>query len=203
MSRLILLIAALLLLPPAAAAQPPTGGGQAGFKAPGEEASASFLSKRNQLSIDATAIGASVSFAHGGGTGKFVGVCVGVGGDFFNYMAIAGRHFAQGVSYEPKDGNTDKRLFDVAHLGLFLRNQPTDWCQYDVGLRGSVFLHWDSSDDDPGAGDFLGGYGALYFGGRHFKVGPRLLVGRFRCTGGASEFGVIVSPVTVRIGTAW
>ena len=203
MGRILALFATLFLFASLAVAQSPIGVGQVAPEVSKTDVAVPFLSKRSQLSIDVTAIGGSASFAHGERTGLLFGACAGVGGDFLNFMAIAGRHFAQGLAYEPKDGYTNKRLFDLAHMGLFLRRQPSERWQYDVGLRGSVFLHGDSSDDDPGAGYFLGGYGALYFGGSHIKVGPRVLVGRFRCGRSDPEFGITISPITARFLVAW
>jgi hypothetical protein len=190
------LASALLLATFVATAQSPIGNAPA--TSAGAGTTGSSLANRNQLSIDVVAGGISVAYAHNNGAGRTAGLGVGVGPDILNFMLVGGRHFAEAWAYEPRDGATGKALFELAHVGLFFRDQPSRGWQYDVGVRGSYFLHFDSSDDDAGGAKFLGVHGALYYGGRHVKVGPRLLVGRFQCGSNTPEFGINVSPLTVR-----
>jgi hypothetical protein len=135
---------------------------------------------RNQLTLDAGVVGGSLAYARRVSDHRLIGGG-GVGGDFLSYMVLAGRHFAEdsGLAYEPKDGFEDKLLFEMAHLSAFVRHEPSERWQIDTGLRASVFFHFDSSDDDPGGGFFVGGYAGAYYGWRWLKIGPRVLVGRF------------------------
>lgn len=154
--------------------------------------------QRLQLTLDVGAIGGSLGLAWRIDERRSLGVGGGVGGDLFGYMLVAGRHFAEesGLSYQPKDGYRDKFLLEVAHLNAFVRQRTTSRWEFDVGLRGSSFIHYDSSDDDPGGGLFLGGFAAAYYRFRALKVGPRLLFGAFREN--RAEFGVYVVPLTIR-----
>ena len=72
-----------------------------------------------------------------------------------------------------------------------------------MGVRGSVFIHFDSSDDDPGIPSFLGAYAAYLYGNRRIKVGPELLVGWFSEGSNANELGVLFAPLTGRISFGW
>lgn len=155
----------------------------------------------HRFALDGGVVGASLSYANRVGGDWFAGVGAGAGGDFVNWMAVGGRHFAQdgGIAYEERDPYGGELLFEMLHLNLFARYEPGDRWHADVGLRGSVFLHFDESDDDPGGGVFTGAYGSLYWGWRHVKLGPRVMAGVFREDRDTREFGVNVAPLTVRI----
>lgn len=153
---------------------------------------------RVQLTLDAGAVGGSVGLALRVDERRLVGVGGGFGGDVLGYMLLAGRHFAEdfGLSYERKDGYRHKFLLEYVHLNVFVRQETAGRWQFDAGLRASTFLHYDSSDDDPGGGSFMGGYVAAYYSYRAVKIGPRVLVGAFQER--RAEFGIFVVPLTIR-----
>ncbi len=127
----------------------------------------------------------------------------GVDVGYLTYMIYAGRHFAEhdGWSYEEKDGFENKDLLEILHGNLFVRHEYADWWHIDTGLRSSLFLHFDSSDDDAATGVFAGAYATAMFGWKHFKLGPRVQAGIFYEHEG--EFGVFLQPVIGRIAFSW
>jgi len=120
-------------------------------------------------------------------------------------MLLAGRHFSHedGPSYETRDGFVDKELIEILHAGAFLRRSPSERVSLDVGARASVFIHFDSSDDDPGVPLFLGGYANLRVGNRWVKLGPTLMVGLFSEGSHARELGVLLVPFSGRVSFGW
>ena len=130
---------------------------------------------------------------------------MGLGGAFLNRMLLSGRHFADedGPSYETRDGAVDTELIEILHAGVFQRWASPDRISADVGARASVFVHFDSSDDDPGIPLFVGLYANAMVGGRRLKVGPRLLVGMFSEGSSARELGVYLVPLSGRLSFGW
>jgi hypothetical protein len=157
------------------------------------------------FSVDVDWLGGAVSYARERGAGSYWGVGAGIGGALWNRMLLAGRHFADedGPSYEPRDGATDKELVEILHVEVFRRWVPSRRWSYDVGLRASAMVHFDSSDDDPAVPLFGGAYAGLMVGGPRFKVGPRVLVGMFVEGGATREWGVYLVPLSGRVSFGW
>ena len=157
------------------------------------------------LALEADVLGGAMSYARATGPGRYWGLEAGIGGAFLSRMLLSGRHFADedGPSYQPRDGARDKELFEILHAGVFRRWVPSDRFSADAGARASVFVHFDSSDDDPGIPLFLGLYGSAMVGGGRLKVGPRVLVGMFSEGSTAREFGVYLVPLSGRISFGW
>ena len=155
----------------------------------------------HRFALDVHVVGASASYATRVSGDWFGGVETGGGGDFVNAMVLGGRHFSQDgwLSYEEPDYPGDENLFELAHLALFARREASDRFLADVGVRASAFLHFDQSDDDPGGGLFVGPYASLFWGWRHFKVGPRIMAGMFYEDPDTQELGINVAPLIVRI----
>jgi hypothetical protein len=153
-----------------------------------------------QLTLDLSVVGLNVGYAVRNSSKTSFGASIGIGGNWQNYMVLGGRHFAEsgGLSYEAKDGATDKEVFDLARAGVFVRRHFDSGRQLDVGLKASGFLHSDSSDDDPGGGIFVGlNVTGTWLKWRYFQLGSELNVGGF--TEGNPEFGVNVAPLLVRV----
>jgi hypothetical protein len=157
------------------------------------------------FSLEMDWFGGSVNYARARGPGAYRGGEAGVGGGFVSRMLLAGRHFSHqdGPSYETRDGYEDKELIEVLHLAAFRRRVVSERLSWDVGARASAFLHYDTSDDDPGFPLFVGGYANLMVGNRWAKAGPRLLVGMFSEGRGTRELGVYLVPLAGRISFGW
>jgi len=165
---------------------------------------ASLWRKNNHLTFNLSLFMLSINYARRMNGSWLIGGGAGVGGPL-GKMLIAGRHYSEdhGLAYETRDGYTDKILIDMLHVKLLTRYEPSQRWQIDSGIHASVFLHWDSSDDDPGDGIFVGAYFNPMFGWRTIKFGPRILIGNFRGCGDANEFGVYLSPLMGRAIIQW
>lgn len=157
------------------------------------------------LSVEADWVGAAVNYGRARGPARYWGAELGVGGGFWNRMLVAGSHFSHedGPSYQPRDGYVDKELVEILHVSAFLRRAPSERVNWDVGARASAFIHFDSSDDDPGIPLFLGAFANLRVGNRWVKVGPTLLMGLFSEGSLAREFGVFLVPLSGRVSFGW
>jgi hypothetical protein len=155
----------------------------------------------SRFTLDVGVVGATLGYAGRVGGDWFAGAEIGGGGDFLNAMVLGGRHFSQDgwLSYEEPDASGEENVFELGHVAFFARREASDRFQADVGVRASVFFHFDPSDDDPGGGLFVGPYTSLYWGWRHFKVGPRIAAGLFYEDADTRELGINVAPLTVRI----
>lgn len=153
-----------------------------------------------EFTFDVAPVGLNVGFAARASAHQSFGASLGIGGNWLNYMALGGSHFAEsnGLSYEAKDGSTNKSLYELARASVFVRTHFDQGRQLDVGLKGSAFLHSDSSDDDPGAGVFLGVNvtGTWWKTGR-VRLGSELDAGMY--TEGHPELGINVAPILLRI----
>jgi hypothetical protein len=152
------------------------------------------------VTIDASFIGVNVGVASRTSARTSMGVSIGVGGNWFNYMALAGTHFAEsgGLSYEARDGAENKELIELLRGELFVRREFEQGRQVDVGIKASGFLHSDSSDDDPGGGGFIGvNVTGMWWRWHALRLGSELDIGRY--SEGHPEFGVNVAPILVRL----
>ena len=153
----------------------------------------------NQVTIDATILGAEIGYARRLSDARLVGAQIGAGGSFVERMLVAGDHFSEGQN---------DLVFEMLSASAFLRHEPHRRWQIDIGVRTSAFLHFDDADDDPGGGLFYGGYVAAFWGWEHIRVGPRVLFGVFdegvgSEADGAREFGVHIAPINVRAIIDW
>ena len=158
------------------------------------------LAPARRLNLDATVAGLNVGYAVRSSDRTSVGIAIGVGGNWLNYMALGGQHFAEsgGLSYESKDGATNKELFDLLRATVFVRRYFDHGRDVQVGLKASAFLHSDSSDDDPGGGGFVGlNVTGMWWQWRSLQLGSEIDTGLY--TEGRPEFGVNVAPVLLRL----
>lgn len=160
---------------------------------------------RNRIHVDVQPVGVTVGYARTLSGGPAIGGEIGVGGNFLEYMLVAGRHFSEdgGLAYEDRDASTDALLFEMLSLSVFVRPARTGNWDVDAGMRASAFLHFDSSDDDPGGGVFAGLYTTALYGWRAVKFGPRLMVGAFSEGPDTTEFGMHAALLIGRITFGW
>jgi hypothetical protein len=153
-----------------------------------------------QVHFDLSLAGLNVGFALRNTARTSVGASIGIGGNWWNYMVLSGSHFSEegGLSYQSKDGSTDKSLFELFRGTIFVRTHFDAGRHLDLGLKASGFLHSDSSDDDPGGGTFIGlNATAVWWQWRLLRVASELDAGRY--SEGRPEFGVNVAPVLLRV----
>ena len=159
------------------------------------------LAPERQFHIDAKPVGLSLGFAARTSPKTSFGVAIGGGGTWWTYMLLAGSPFAEenGLSYDTKDGSTDKSLYELAHVTIFVRRHFEGGRQLDLGLKGSGFLHSDGSDDDPGGGTFIGlNTTLMWYQWKRLRLGSELDIGRYS-EGRRPEFGVNAAPLLLRV----
>ena len=164
----------------------------------------------HNVTLDVTALGGSLYYAQRTGPGVSYGFGGGVGGDFLSAMVIGGRHFGEAccITYEDRDAADNELLFEILHLDAFRRTVVSERLEYDIGLRASAFFHGDDSDDELGGGLFGGLHGGIYYGWRNLKIGPQVLVGVFGEQNDPQqpwlkEFGVLLTPISIRTSFSW
>jgi hypothetical protein len=155
-----------------------------------------------QVHLDLAIAGAAAGVAARTSDRTSIGVEVGGGGNWVNYLLAAGGHFGEG-------GAKNSSVVELAHATVFVRTHFSESRHLDLGVKGSAFLHFDSSDDDPGGGYFVG-LNAKYSWGRwrRINLASELDVGRYAEPGGGTcisgcggvhELGVNVAPILVRL----
>ena len=185
----LLLLAALAPVGTAAAAYEPAG------RAP-----------RHQLSLEIVPVAGALAYAFRVGPDTSLGFKLGFGIDMLSAVPVAGGHFADdwGLAYEARDGHTGKKFIEVAQGAVFLRRYLSRRFHVEVGARLAGGFHSDSSDDDPGGASFLGGYGAVFWGGSILSVGSRVSAGIFweaRQAGLELEPAVVINPIVLKLTT--
>ncbi|MES2178298.1 MAG: hypothetical protein V4550_10575 [Gemmatimonadota bacterium] len=160
----------------------------------------SSLAPERQVHLDLTIAGAAVGFAARTSERTMFGVEIGGGGNWVNYT-LAGSHFSKG-------GARNSSLVELAHATVFMRTRFSESQHLDLGAKVSAFLHFDSSDDEPGGGYFVG-LNAKYSWAkwRRMNLASEMDIGRFAEPGngtclsgceGRQEFGINVAPILVR-----
>jgi hypothetical protein len=161
-------------------------------------AQARSLVPDRQVHLDLAIAGAAVGLSVRASERTSFGVEVGGGGNWVNYMLLGGDHFKQ----------SESSLIELAHVTVFVRTHFSEAQHLDLGLKGSGFLHFDPSDDDPGGGYFVG-LNAKYSWAkwRRVNLASEMDIGRFAEPGtgncisgceGVQEFGVNFAPILVR-----
>jgi hypothetical protein len=164
-------------------------------------ADSTALAPAHQLLVDVSGVGLDLGFARRTTPHSSLGLSIGVGGNWANYMLIAGGHFAEagGLAYAPKDGASSKEMFELVRASLFSRHYFASGRQLDLGLKVSTFLHLDTSDDDPGAGAFIGlAATPIWKRWGHLALGSEIDAGAY-LESSATEFGINVAPAFIRI----
>jgi hypothetical protein len=160
------------------------------------------LAPDRQVHLDLTIAGAAVGFAARSSERTSFGMEIGGGGNWLNYMLLAGSHFRQG-------GDKGGSLIELAHATVFMRTHFSESRHLDLGAKASGFLHFDSSDDDPGGGYFVGlNLKYSWAKWRRLNLGSEMDIGRYAEPGtgtcisgceGVQELGVSVAPILVRL----
>jgi len=139
---------------------------------------------RNEFTVDASALAGGLSYAHMTSADKLVGVGAGLGYEF-NIRLVVGE-------------TGGKKSTEIAHVEMFTRSATRRRWQYDVGVKAAADIHSAQVASEAEIGGFLGVYVAPMWGGRHFRVGPRIQAGAYWLSP-VPTFGVFVTPVTARL----
>lgn len=96
---------------------------------------------------------------------------------------------------------SDESFLDIAHVGAFLRVNPSS----SVTLDGRFQLGLAELEGCSGClpGVFTGVSGGAFFGGDRFKVGPRLTAGAMKESGDPAEFVLNLTPVAALFTYSW
>jgi hypothetical protein len=79
----------------------------------------------------------------------------------------------------PDTDDPDYHAFEqYLHAAVFARHKPSQRIDLDVGLRGGFADVRTCGASDCWPGLYAGAYAGAFWGGRRWKLGPRLLVGR-------------------------
>lgn len=141
--------------------------------------------QRRQLSLEANPFHATVGYGWATAPARVVGLEAGFG-------------FPQlDRTLEP----ADESFLDILHLGVFVRSQPSPSLALDgraqfglAELRGCSGCFF---------GVFSAVSGAVFWGGRHLKVGPRLTAGVIRESAEPAAFVLNLTPVAVLATYSW
>ena len=157
----------------------------------------------DQFTLDLVPLAGALGYAHRIGPRTSIGIKVGFGFDVLSMIPLSGAHFTDdsGWAYEKRDGANGKKFIEIGHVGLFVRQWLPRRFHFEGGLRVSSGTHKDSSDDDAGGANFLGAYGALFWGGPVLSVGARLAAGIFSETPDRQEFGLLFTPLIFKLST--
>ncbi|MEP6733275.1 MAG: hypothetical protein ABJE10_21710 [bacterium] len=139
---------------------------------------------RDQLTLDASLLAATLSSARRTGSDKLVGVGIGVGYEF-NIRMVYGEPWG-------------RKSAEVAHIEMFERLETPGRWQYDLGVKVAVDVHTAQVASEATVGGFLGGYIAPMWGGRHFRIGPRLQAGTY-WTSARPSLRLSITPLTARL----
>jgi hypothetical protein len=139
---------------------------------------------RNQFTVDASALAGGLSYARMTSSDKLVGVGAGLGYEF-NIRLVVGE-------------TGGKKSTEIAHVEMFTRPVTRGRWHYDVGIKAAADIHSAQVASEAEIGGFLGLYVAPMWGGRHFRVGPRLQAGAYWLSS-VPTFGIFVTPVMARL----
>ena len=142
------------------------------------------VTRRNQFALDASLFAGGLSYARITRSGNVIGVGAGMGVEF-NFRLVRGERGG-------------KKSTEVAHIEMFTRLAPPGRWQYDLGLKAAVDIHSAQVASEAEPGGFFGGYVAPMWGGRRFRIGPRLQAGAY-WTSSVPTVGVFVTPIMVRL----
>ncbi len=127
----------------------------------------------------------TLSYGWATGADRFLGLEIGIGVPQLDRTLVPG----------------DDALVDFAHLGVFLRTRVADSITFDRRIQLGLAGLDECSGCLPGV---LGAVsGALFWGRRHVRAGPRLTAGVIAEMGNPAAVVVNLTPVVVLITYAW
>jgi hypothetical protein len=95
----------------------------------------------------------------------------------------------------------DDDFLDIAHIGLFVRTQPSRRVALDGRVQLGIAEYTGCSGCFPGV--FAGISGGAFFGGRNIKIGPRITTGVHNDLNDPAEWIVNLTPVALLFTVDW
>ncbi len=147
--------------------------------------SADLAAQRRQIFIEFNPVHGTIGYGWELSPTRFAGVEVGFGFPQLDRTVVP----------------SDESFLDIAHVGAFLRVNPSD----AIMLDGRVQLGLAELEGCSGClpGVFTGISGGAFFGGRRFKVGPRLTAGAMKEGGELAELVLNLTPVAAVFTHTW
>jgi hypothetical protein len=142
--------------------------------------------QRRQLSLEANPVHGTLGYGWARASGGMMGVELGFG-------------FPQ-LDRTLEPASDDGAFADIMHIGMYLRSRPT--ARWEIDGRAQVGFAEYNNCSGCLPGRFGGASTALFWGGRHVKVGSRLKVGVLR-ERDVSHFVVSLTPIAVKLNYAW
>jgi hypothetical protein len=146
---------------------------------------ATVHAQRRQVSLEANPVHGTLGYGWARSPSTFIGVEVGFG-------------FPQLDRTLAPEG--DDSFMDMLHLGVFVRTNPTQRLTFDARAQAGLAELRGCSGCFPGV--FLGTSGAVFWGGRRVKVGPRIKVGMINEQQGNPVI-VSLTPIAVHFNYTW
>ncbi len=154
---------------------------------PEQSYSQAVEARRNQVALDLSLVGGSVSYARRTGITDLVGLELGIAGQWIAVERFSNAHLKQGD------------ILGLGHGGGFWRHEWSDRAEIDAGLTLGFVLHSTPDDDDLALALFGGPYITPMVGWRTVKFGPRLTAAYVYESREDSGLGLILDPITARI----
>ena len=139
---------------------------------------------RHQMTLDASLFAADLTYARRTRSNRFVGGGIGVGYEL-NVRLVHGEPWG-------------RKSTEIGRVELFERFEAPGRWEYDLGLKAAVDVHTAQVASEATPGGFVGAYVAPMWGGRRFRIGPRLQAGAYWSSARPS-FGVSVMPLAARL----
>jgi hypothetical protein len=141
----------------------------------------------NEIDLDVIPVTATVTYAWQHAPGRYWGVFAGAGWDEFGYTLTP-----------DKDSPTYHELEQILFVGALRRWRSAKW-DVDVAVRAGL---GDLRETGDLPSPFVALTGSALWGGRRFKIGPRLIVASVSDTGN-SDVAVHLDVITGRIIFGW
>src|SRR5262245_29505808 len=134
---------------------------------------------KNEFTLDFRPFAGMAAYAWQLSPGTLFGLGAGGGIDELDFTIVP---FEGGAS-----GGKFHQFEEILHASAFVRRKAGVHWDFDLGARVGIGVVRECVVSDCWPGWFLGGYANAFWGGSHWKVGPRIIVARVFDNGGVSD----------------